>query len=43
MTIDAYGERKFNGTVAQIANTGKTTGAGTQEEVTNFEVKIADR
>jgi HlyD family secretion protein len=40
VTIDAYGERKFNGTVAQIANTGKTTGAGTQEEVTNFEVKI---
>jgi HlyD family secretion protein len=38
--IDAYGERKFLGTVAQIANTGKTTGAGTQEEVTNFEVKI---
>jgi len=26
--------------VEQIANTGKTTGAGTQEEVTNFEVKI---
>jgi HlyD family secretion protein len=40
VTIDAYGERKFNGTVAQIANTGKTTGTGTQEEVTNFEVKI---
>ena len=38
--IDAYGDRKFNGTVAQIANTGKTTGTGTQEEVTNFEVKI---
>jgi len=38
--IDAYGDRRFNGTVAQIANTGKTTGAGTQEEVTNFEVKI---
>jgi len=38
--IDAYGDRKFNGIVAQIANTGKTTGAGTQEEVTNFEVKI---
>jgi HlyD family secretion protein len=38
--IDAYGERRFNGTVEQIANTGKTTGAGTQEEVTNFEVKI---
>src|SRR5213594_1076801 len=38
--IDAYGERRFRGTVQQIANTGKTTGAGTQEEVTNFEVKI---
>ena len=38
--IDAYGDRKFKGTVEQIANTGKTTGAGTQEEVTNFEVKI---
>jgi HlyD family secretion protein len=39
VTVDAYGERKFSGTVVQIANTGKTTGAGTQEEVTNFEVK----
>lgn len=38
--IDAYRDRKFRGTVQQIANTGKTTGAGTQEEVTNFEVKI---
>src|ERR1017187_8357879 len=39
--IDAYGDRKFKGTVQQIANTGKTTGAGTQEEVTNFEVKLS--
>jgi len=38
--IDAYGDRKFKGTVAQIGNTAKTTGTGTQEEVTNFEVKI---
>jgi len=38
--IDAYGDRKFHGSVYQIANTGKTTGTGTQEEVTNFEVKI---
>jgi HlyD family secretion protein len=38
--IDAYGDRRFKGTVYQIGNTGKTTGAGTQEEVTNFEVKI---
>ena len=40
IVIDAYGERKFKGTVVLIANTGKTTGAATQEEVTNFEVKI---
>jgi HlyD family secretion protein len=38
--IDAYSDRRFHGTVHQIANTGKTTGTGTQEEVTNFEVKI---
>jgi HlyD family secretion protein len=38
--IDAYTERRFHGKVYQIANTGKTTGTGTQEEVTNFEVKI---
>ena len=40
VAVDAYGERKFHGRVVLIANTGKTTGAGTQEEVTNFEVKI---
>jgi HlyD family secretion protein len=40
VTIDAYGDRKFDGTVELIANTGQTTGAGTQEEVTNFQVKI---
>ena len=39
VTIDAYGDRKFHGTVVEIANTGKTSGAGTQEEVTNFAVK----
>src|SRR5438067_339534 len=38
--IDAYPERRFHGSVYQIANTGKTSGAGTQEEVTDFEVKI---
>lgn len=38
--IDAYGDRKFKGRVQQIAHSGKTTGTGTQEEVTNFEVKI---
>jgi len=39
VTIDAYGDRKFHGTVVEIANTGKTSGTGTQEEVTNFQVK----
>ena len=38
--VDAYGDRKFQGTVYQIANTGTMTGAGTQEEVTNFQVKV---
>ena len=38
--VDAYADRKFHGTVYQIANTGTTTGTGTQEEVTNFQVKI---
>src|ERR1700747_1407007 len=38
--VDAYGDRKFHGPVYQIANTGTTTGAGTQEEVANFQVKI---
>ncbi|HEX2984951.1 MAG TPA: efflux RND transporter periplasmic adaptor subunit [Ignavibacteriales bacterium] len=38
--VDAFGEQKFNGVVTQIANSAKTTGAGTQEEVVNFEVRI---
>lgn len=38
--VDAYPGRKFNGVVYEIANTAKTKGLGTQEEVTNFEVKI---
>ena len=40
VTIDAYTNRTFPGTVEEIANTGSTTGTGTQEEVTNFQVKI---
>lgn len=40
VSIDAYGLRTFPGTVEQIANTGTTSGTGTQEEVTNFQVKI---
>ncbi len=38
--IDAFPDRKFDGVVYEIANTAKTKGLGTQEEVTNFEVRI---
>ncbi len=40
IAIDAYPGRTFRGKVYQIANTAVTTGANTQEEVTNFEVRI---
>lgn len=40
ITIDAYPDKKFVGVVYEIANTAKSKGLGTQEEVTNFEVKI---
>ncbi len=40
ITIDAYPDKKFIGVVYEIANTAKSKGLGTQEEVTNFEVKI---
>ncbi len=40
VTIDAYTGRTFDGKVEEIANTGTTSGTGTQEEVTNFQVKI---
>jgi len=38
--IDAYPDTSFTGIVTEIANSGKTKGLGTMEEVTNFEVKI---
>jgi HlyD family secretion protein len=38
--IDAFGDKKFKGLVSQIGNSAKTTGAGTQDEVVNFEVRI---
>ena len=43
IAIDAYPGRLFRGTVYQIANTAVTNGANTQEEVTNFEVRIRIR
>jgi HlyD family secretion protein len=38
--VDSYPDRKFVGHVTQIANTAKSRGLGTQEEITNFEVRI---
>lgn len=38
--VDSYPDRKFIGTVTQIANTATSRGAGTQDEVTNFQVRI---
>jgi HlyD family secretion protein len=38
--VDAYPGKKIVGTVSRIANTAKTRGLGTQDEVVNFEVRI---
>jgi len=38
--IDAFPDSLFPGVVTEISNSAKTTGAGTMEEVTNFEVRI---
>ena len=38
--VDAYPEQFFRGTVTEIANTARVTGQGTQDQVTNFPVKI---
>lgn len=40
ITIDAFPDRTFRGTVVEIANSAKLKGVGTQEQSTNFEVKI---
>lgn len=38
--VDAYPDRKLKGIVSEIANTAKTKGLGSQDEVTNFEVRM---
>lgn len=38
--IDAYPDRVFRGIVTEIANSARIAAAGTQEQVTNFPVKI---
>ena len=40
VSVDAYADRKLKGIVYEIANTAKTKGLGSQDEVTNFVVKI---
>ena len=38
--IDAYPDRTFRGVVTEIANSARVSAAGSQEQVTNFPVKI---
>ena len=38
--IDAYPDRTFRGVVTEIANSARIAAAGSQEQVTNFPVKI---
>ena len=40
VSIDAFPDRKVNALVYEIANTAASRGLGTQEEVTNFQVKM---
>jgi len=40
VSVDAFTNRKFDGVVREISNSAITQGEGTQEEVTNFAVKI---
>jgi HlyD family secretion protein len=40
ISVDALPGEKIKGVVYEIANTGTSRGLGTQEEVTNFEVKV---
>ncbi len=41
VSVDAYPDRTIDGVVREIASTALTRNAGSQEEVTNFEVKIS--
>jgi HlyD family secretion protein len=40
VSIDAFPNRKFDAEVKEIGSAAKVTGQNTQEEVTNFQVKI---
>ena len=41
ISVDAYPDRQLRGFVREIAQTATTNNAGSQEQVTNFEVKIS--
>jgi len=41
INVDAYPDRQIRGVVREIASTAQTRNLGSQEEVTNFEVKIS--
>ena len=41
VNVDAYPDRQLRGVVREIASTALTRNQGSQEEVTNFEVKIS--
>lgn len=38
--VDAYPERLFDGIVTEVANSARITGAGSNEQVTNYQVKV---
>ncbi|MDH3267445.1 MAG: efflux RND transporter periplasmic adaptor subunit [Ignavibacteria bacterium] len=40
ITVDAFGDKVFNGIVTEIGNSAISAGFGTQEQVVNFSVKI---
>lgn len=40
LEVDAFRDREFTGVVSEIANSARTTGAGSQQQATKFEVRI---
>jgi len=40
LELDSFRDRKFAGEVTEIANTAKSSGQGTQQEATKFEVRV---
>ncbi len=38
--VDSYPDRQFDGIVTEIANSARVTGSGTNEQVTNYQVKV---